>query len=107
MSRLLIVTALAAVPLLAQNFGEITGTVSDPTGAVISGAAVTVISAATNQVRRVVTNDTGAYSAPFLVPGQYEVRVETPGFKAAARKDVDLQVGATARIDFTMQVGEV
>src|SRR5437867_3197121 len=82
MSRLLIVTALAALPLAAQNFGEITGTVSDSTGAVIAGAAVSLTNSATNQVRRVVTNDTGAYSAPFLVPGLYDLRVETPGFKA-------------------------
>ena len=104
---LLTIIAVAALPLAAQNFGEITGTVSDTTGAVIAGAVVTVTQASTNQARRVTTNEAGAYSAPFLVPGVYDIRVENPGFKAATRRAVDLQVGAVARIDFSLQVGEL
>src|SRR5437867_5997114 len=100
----LLIIALAAPPLSAQNFGEITGAVSDSTGAVITGAAVTVMSTATNQVRRVTTNETGNYSVPFLVPGLYDVRVENSGFKVATRKGVNLQVGAVARIDFSLEV---
>ncbi len=60
---------LAALSLEAQNFGEITGTITDQSGATIEGAAVTITSAATNQVRRVVTNNSGAYSAPYLEGG--------------------------------------
>jgi len=83
---------LLALQLGAQNFGEITGTVSDVSGSVIAGAVVTVTSAATNQIRRVTTNASGDYSAPFLNPGHYEIRVQQPGFKVAMRKDVVLQV---------------
>ncbi len=104
---LLILSALAVLPLAAQNFGEITGAVSDSTGAVIANAEVTVTNPATNQVRRANTNQTGNYSVPYLVPGLYDVRVENPGFKVATRKDVELQVGAIARIDFSLQVGEL
>ena len=104
---LFVVLILAALPLGAQNLGEITGTVADASGAVVAGAAVTVTNTSTNQVRRTVTNDTGTYSAPFLVPGLYEVRVEKAGFKVGSRRGVDLQVGAVARIDFNLEVGEV
>src|SRR5258708_15509463 len=69
------------------------------------GAAVTVANTATNQARRVVTNDAGSYSVPFLVPAIYNVEVATPGFKTANRTGVDLQVGAVARIDFSLEVG--
>ena len=44
---------------------------------------------------------------PFLVPGLYDVRVENAGFKVATRRGVDLQLGAVARIDFNLEVGEV
>src|SRR5438309_697107 len=104
---LVICITIAAVPLGAQNFGEITGTVTDATGAVFSGAAVTVTSATTNQVRRAVTNETGDYSVPFLVPGVYDLRAESSGFKVAVRKGVGIEVAAVARIDFNLEVGEV
>ena len=91
----------------AQNFAEITGSVTDPSGAVMAGVTVTVTNTATNQVRKVVTNDTGTYSLPYLVPGLYDLRAETQGFKGALRKGLELQVGAVARIDLRMEVGEV
>src|SRR6266481_460252 len=104
---LFVICALWVSPMAAQNFGEINGTVTDSSGAVIAGASVTVSSPATNQVRGAVTNRTGNFSVPYLVPGIYDIRVETPGFKAAARKGVEIQVGAIARIDFPLEVGEV
>src|SRR5712692_11694417 len=85
---ILILLMALALPLGAQNFAEITGAVSDPTGAVMAGAAVTAMSASTNQVRRATTNETGNYSLPYLVPGTYDVRVESAGFKIATRKGV-------------------
>src|SRR2546421_5477345 len=104
---ILILLWALALPVSAQNFAEITGAVSDATGAVMAGAAVTAISASTNQVRRATTNETGNYSLPYLVPGDYDVRVESAGFKVATRKGVELQVGAVARIDFKLEVGEI
>ncbi|MBL8235808.1 MAG: TonB-dependent receptor [Bryobacterales bacterium] len=91
----------------AQNFAEITGSVTDASGAVVAGATVTVTNVANNQQRQAVTNDTGIYSLPYLVPGVYDLRVETAGFKMASRKGLELQVGAVARLDFRMEVGEV
>ncbi|HYZ83417.1 MAG TPA: TonB-dependent receptor [Bryobacteraceae bacterium] len=108
MSRHLALLALAfATPLLAQNFGEITGVVTDGSGAVMPGVVVTIVSTATNQVRTATTNESGVYAVPSLVPGLYDIRAENTGFKTGIRKDIDLEVGAVARINFTMEVGDV
>src|SRR5947207_690810 len=103
----LLLFSAALSQLCGQTHGEITGSVSDATGAVIEGATVNVRNTATSQVREVQTNQTGAYTVPFLVPGTYVVRVEKPGFKSATRNDVLLQVGAVARVDFTVEIGVV
>ena len=97
----------AALPLCAQNYGEINGTVTDPTGAIVAGATVTVTNAATNVGRSVQTNASGNYTTPFLAPGAYIVRAEQPGFKATQRAGVQLEVGAIAKIDLALEVGQV
>ncbi len=99
--------AVVALPLLAQNYGEITGSVADSSGAVVAGASVTVTNTGTNATRQVQTSATGNYSLPFLVPGFYNVRVEQAGFKTDSRTGLNLQVGAVARIDFGLTVGSV
>lgn len=98
---------LATVPILAQNFGEISGRVTDPSGGVIVGANVTVTNRATNTARTVQANTSGNYTLPFLPPGLYDVQVDQTGFKAARREGVQLEVGATARVDVAMEVGSV
>lgn len=91
----------------AQTSGEITGVVTDNSGAAIVGATVSVTSVATGAVRRATTNNDGIYTFPSLLPGDYEMRVEQQGFKTALRGNVQLQVQQTARIDITMEVGSV
>src|SRR5262249_40662259 len=90
-----------------QTFGEITGEIRDSSGGVVASAAVTVTNQATGGVRAANTNQFGLYSFPSLPPGIYDLRVTAPGFQAITRRDVELQVQQTARIDFTLQVGEV
>src|SRR5262249_39587278 len=90
-----------------QTFGEITGEIRDPSGAVVASAAVTVTNQATFGARAANTNQFGLYSFPSLPPGIYDLRVAAPGFQAVTRRDIGLQVQQTARIDFTLQVGEV
>lgn len=102
-----LVFVFASAVLFAQTSAEITGTVSDTTGAVIADATVIITNTASGQVRRVQTNQTGNYSVPFLTPGIYQIRAERTGFKTATRSDVNLQVGDVARVDFTISVGEV
>src|SRR5216683_1336245 len=87
--------------------GDITGEITDATGAAIRGATVTVTNPATNTTRTAISNDSGAYNFPALPPGIYSVRVEMKGFSSQVRNNVDLQVGQVARLDFPMQVGNV
>ena len=96
-----------ALPVSGQTFGEITGVVTDPSGAVVANAMVTVTNPATNFTRKVTTNASGNYSFPALLPGLYNIRAEVEGFRAEARTGVTLEVQQTARIDFQLQVGAV
>jgi hypothetical protein len=91
----------------AQGTGEITGTVTDPSGAAIAGAKVTVTNIATSAERTTTTNESGIYDIPALNPGTYAARVESSGFRVAERKDVVLQVGQVDRLDFPMEIGNV
>ena len=91
----------------AQTQGEITGVVTDSSGAAVSGAAVTVTSAATGAVRKVTTNADGVYSFPALLPGAYALKVEQRGFKVAMRDGIELQIQQTVRLDVQLVVGGV
>ena len=102
---LLALASAALVP--GQTLGEITGEVRDPSGSVVVGAEVTVTNNATAAARSVVTNSAGLYSFPSLQPGVYTVKVTMPGFQALTRPDIELQVQQTARIDFTLRLGQV
>ncbi len=97
----------AALPALAQTFGEVTGTVTDSSGAAVAGTSVTLLNAATNQSRKVDTNEAGNYTIPFVPPGLYEVRVQKAGFKSSLRNDVRVQVADSVRVNFTIEIGNV
>jgi hypothetical protein len=98
---------LGAAAAHAQTYAEITGTVTDASGGVIPGAVVSVSNAQTNQARSAITNESGNYTIPFLVPGRYETRVQHQGFKASVRTGIEIQVGDVARVDFALEVGAV
>ena len=104
----MVVLGLALVPSsVAQTFGEITGVVTDTSGAVVAGATVTVTNTQTNATRAAVTNNVGNYSFPALPPGVYNVKVEIQGFQPEIRSGVELQVQQVARLDFQLNVGSV
>ncbi len=90
-----------------QTAGEIAGIVTDPSGATIPGATVTATNTATNARRMTTTNEAGIYTFPALVPGMYEVKVEMEGFRSFIRRDIRLEVQQVARINVTLEVGEV
>jgi outer membrane receptor protein involved in Fe transport len=83
----------------------VVGRVVDPTNAVVHGATVRVRNLATNEVRTAQTQVDGNYTVAALPPGNYEVTVEKEGFKQLHQQDLELQVGQTARVDATLQVG--
>jgi hypothetical protein len=99
--------ALSAAAVFGQTFGEITGRLSDATGASIPSAAVTLTNLNTNAVRTTVSTGAGGYSLPSVPPGFYNIKVECPGFKAAVANNVEVQVQQTVRLDFTLSVGQI
>src|SRR4030095_8049819 len=99
--------AACAVAILAQTRAESAGLVTDPTGAAVSGASVTVTNKATAATRRVTINSEGLYSLPSLPPGTYELKVEQTGFKILLNDNVRLEVQQAARLDVSMEVGQV
>jgi hypothetical protein len=100
--------SLFSVQIVAQGpSGEITGAVTDASGAVVAGATITVNHSATNTQRTVKTNSDGLYDVPALAPGNYTLKVEMAGFGAQVRNDIELQVAQVARIDIALKVGNV
>ena len=98
--------ALSAIPLFAQTFGEITGHISDPSGAAMPGAKISLTNIATNAQRAAESTASGDYTFPAVAPGLYKVKVEQAGFKTG-RSDVQVQVQQTVRLDFTLELGQV
>ena len=105
--RIVLVASVAAVNLLAQaSFtGTILGTVTDPAGAVVVGAAVSISNLATNELHRVQTDGSGNYFVPNLKPGAYSVSVEASGFKRFIQDRVPLQIDQRARVDAGLVLG--
>ncbi len=90
-----------------QDAATLTGEVRDPSGAVVVGAVVTVINAATNIGAATVTGERGSYTVPGLRPGEYSLTVEAPGFAKIVRSGLTLQVAQVARVDVTLQASQV
>jgi hypothetical protein len=90
---------------LSQTFGEITGVVTDASGAVVIGANVMVTNTQTNATRTAATNDVGNYSFPALLPGVYDVKVEMTGMQTEVRNGVELQVQQSPALTFNSRLG--
>ena len=102
---LLTFAARTTLPVMAQvPTGTIAGTVTDPSGAVIQKATITVTNKDTGASRVIQTGENGSFSAPSLPPGVYEVRIEASGFAASVRT-AEVLTGATANLNVAMQVG--
>ncbi len=90
----------------AQEFrGTISGTVTDPTGAVVKDAQVTITETSTGTVNKTTSDKAGQYVVPFLPPGEYQVQVEMHGFKKDVRNGMTLQANEHPIIDMTLQIG--
>jgi hypothetical protein len=109
-ARLSLVCLVAAMTwqqsLLAQEArGTIVGRVTDPTGAAIPGATVTVTSKTMGTKQVITTNESGAYQAPYLIPGLYSVAVESTGFNKFTQDDVEVRVNDRIDLPIVLQVG--
>ena len=106
-SLMLLGVLMFALPAYSQtNTADITGTVQDQTGLVVVGASVTVRNAATGLERPTVSGKTGDYLVALLPPGDYEIRVQAPGFATIVQK-VSLLVGQRQTLNFTLRPGAI
>jgi carboxypeptidase family protein len=97
---------LAAVGAAAQSDrGTITGTVTDPAGAVVAGAPVQARNAQTGAVYQAATSNTGNYTVAQLPAGTYELTVTVQGFKKYTRQNLAIEVAQIARVDVGLEVG--
>ncbi|HEV8483858.1 MAG TPA: TonB-dependent receptor [Blastocatellia bacterium] len=103
---LLLLTGMSVGVKAQAIYGSIIGSVTDPRGAAVSGATVTVTDLTKNQTTTVQTNDEGNYTVTHLIPGRYTVKIEAQGYKTSTQ-EVDVRADITARTDYTLQVGAV
>src|SRR5207244_506857 len=97
-----------AAPALSQSTNAtVTGTIADSTGALIPGVSVTATNTATGVITTALSNESGAYNFPSLLPGTYKVSAELPGFQTRSYTDVRLGNADQVRLNFTLQVGGV
>jgi hypothetical protein len=105
---ILVFVLLAAVSLSAQTFrGTILGTVTDPSGAVVSGAKVTVKNVGTGLERTTDTSADGSYALPELPIGTYTVTITLTGFQTAVTTGVTVDVAGERRVDAALKTGQV
>lgn len=102
-----VATMMFAVTAFAQTTGTLNGSVTDPNGAVVAGAVVTVKSVTTGSERTVTSNAQGSYTVSQLPPGVYKISATHDGFKTTQVDNLDVAVGQSRTLDLIMQTGEV
>src|SRR5215216_484439 len=100
-----LVLLLTQIAINAQTTGVVSGMVTDPNGAVVSGATVTLKSDETGVDRSAVSNDKGSFTFASVQPGKYTVTVEAKGFKKAVASDVTVQVTKEVELTLAMEIG--
>jgi hypothetical protein len=94
------------IAIKAQTTGSMSGLVTDPNGAILAGANVTLKNAATGFERSTVTNDKGIFGFTALQPGIYSVTVENRGFKRALASEITVQVSTEATMTIALEIGQ-
>jgi Carboxypeptidase regulatory-like domain len=107
MKAVLAVVIFATVAPAQQTTATLTGTVTDPAGAVVADVTITATNLATNAVRETKTAETGSYTLPFLPAGDYSVTAVAHGFQKQKIDRITLQVQQTARVDVQLRIGDV
>lgn len=111
--RVLVFVILTAMPGLKSvgmaqvTTGTFTGLVTDPSGAAVPNATITVTEQNTGTSLETTTGSTGHYTAVLLKPGAYSITVRAPGFAPAKRTDLALQIQQTAEVDFQLELGQL
>src|SRR5712671_2410051 len=114
MKRILTTLSLAGLMLMiscgsawAQATAQISGSVQDPSGAVLPGAEITATQTDTGISRMTLTNETGSYTLPNLALGPYKLEAGLPGFRTFVQTGIVLQVNSNPTINVVLQVGQV
>jgi hypothetical protein len=104
----LLLALLASVPVGAQVAGgTLSGTITDPSGAGIPQAQITIKNVATGVERSISTNENGFYAEPNLTPGEYQVTISAKGFNTEVKSGITINVGARQVFDLALQIGTV
>src|SRR4030081_3289311 len=110
MRRCVTIASLLAVCAITgfgqSDRGTLAGTILDNSGAVVSGATITVTGADTGTVYNAVSSSAGAYRISEIRPGTYNIKTAATGFKTAERTGVVVQVNTVSSLDITMAVGD-
>lgn len=105
---LALMTALAPAASLAQtNIGQITGRITDASGAAVPGATVTALSAQTGLVTETVSDHEGLYRFPSLPAGTYTIKAELSGFRSVEVKYLVLDAASRRSVDLQLEVGDI
>ncbi|HKG21330.1 MAG TPA: carboxypeptidase-like regulatory domain-containing protein, partial [Blastocatellia bacterium] len=107
LSLLLVLGSFASDVKAQAVYGSISGTVTDPNGAVVSGATVTITSVERGTSDVVTTNESGLYVKERLLPGKYEVKVEAQGFRPTLISKVDVNLDTQTKIDAALDPGAI
>jgi hypothetical protein len=102
---LLISWLFATTHCLAQVVtGTLVGVVKDTTGAVVVNANILVTETSTNVHRTGATTSSGYYTFPFLSPGNYQIKIDAPGFKTLVENDITISVQTVVRVDAVLNL---
>jgi hypothetical protein len=104
---LLAITLFTGMALAQRDLGTITGTVTDPTGAVVPGATITITEDATGLSYKVQTGASGDYVRPALKPGVYTLTAEATGFRRVSQHNVVVTAGERIGVPLTLAVGDL
>jgi len=107
MRQVLLASLLCSTLAAQSERGNITGIVTDPSGAAIAGAELAVVNRDTNVANKTVSSTSGEFNIPNLLPGAYRLEIVSGGFKKFVQPNLVLNASATVRVDAQMQLGQV
>jgi len=102
-----LILLFSSFALAQRDLGTITGTVTDPSGAAVPGAAITITNVATGESYKLETTSVGDYTRPALPPGTYTVAAEATGFRRVSQENVQVTAGSRVGIPLTLEVGNL
>jgi outer membrane receptor protein involved in Fe transport len=106
-NRIVLSLITTVLSCFAQTTSDLSGSVKDSTGAIVTQAEIELVNTETGAARTAQSSDSGAYAFALLPPGGYRVTVRKTGFRSVTQENLRLEVNQSARLDFMLQVGDV